>query len=126
MQRMRRFSRYWDLVANSGNFVTTTPLLWDNISPFTGFSDWCDWLHARAGKRTHGIALTDLTLFLFEYLTNTMSIAPARVATTIQHDYARAGRKDVPDPLRRWLVSKPVAEGPKEKVAPARQARHMI
>src|ERR1700722_13667707 len=28
MQRMRRFARYWDLVANSGNFVSTTPMLW--------------------------------------------------------------------------------------------------
>jgi radical SAM superfamily enzyme YgiQ (UPF0313 family) len=27
MQRMRRFSRYWDLIANSGNFVETTELL---------------------------------------------------------------------------------------------------
>ena len=29
MQRMRRFARYWDLVGNSGNFVETTPLLWN-------------------------------------------------------------------------------------------------
>jgi radical SAM superfamily enzyme YgiQ (UPF0313 family) len=28
MQRLRRFARYWDLVANSGNFRTTTALLW--------------------------------------------------------------------------------------------------
>jgi hypothetical protein len=25
---MRRFARYWDLIANSGNFIETTPLLW--------------------------------------------------------------------------------------------------
>jgi radical SAM superfamily enzyme YgiQ (UPF0313 family) len=28
MQRMRRFARYWDLVANSGNFSKTLTLLW--------------------------------------------------------------------------------------------------
>ena len=28
MQRMRRFARYWDLIANSGNFLETTPLIW--------------------------------------------------------------------------------------------------
>ncbi|HOX58763.1 MAG TPA: DUF4080 domain-containing protein [Candidatus Paceibacterota bacterium] len=28
MQNLRRFARYWDLVANSGNFRETTPLLW--------------------------------------------------------------------------------------------------
>jgi len=29
MQRMRRFARYWDIVANSGQFTTTLPMLWD-------------------------------------------------------------------------------------------------
>src|SRR5439155_2278822 len=28
MQRLRRFSRYWDLLANSGNFRETLPMLW--------------------------------------------------------------------------------------------------
>src|SRR3954465_9606706 len=28
MQKMRRFARYWDLVANSGNFVESCALLW--------------------------------------------------------------------------------------------------
>ena len=28
MQRMRRFARYWDIVANSGNFSKTLTLLW--------------------------------------------------------------------------------------------------
>lgn len=28
MQKMRRFARFWDLVANSGNFIKTLPLLW--------------------------------------------------------------------------------------------------
>jgi len=27
MQRLRRFARYWDLIANSGNFVEVTPLI---------------------------------------------------------------------------------------------------
>ena len=28
MQQMRRFSRYWDLIANRGNFLATLPMLW--------------------------------------------------------------------------------------------------
>lgn len=28
LQRLRRFARYWDLFANSGNFIESTPLLW--------------------------------------------------------------------------------------------------
>ena len=37
MQRMRRFARYWDLVANSGNFLETTPMMWRDGSPFRSF-----------------------------------------------------------------------------------------
>jgi len=37
MQRMRRFARYWDLVANSGNFSKTLTLLWrEGISKQSG------------------------------------------------------------------------------------------
>ena len=33
MQRLRRFARYWDLVGNSGNFVETTRLIWEEGQP---------------------------------------------------------------------------------------------
>jgi len=34
MARLRRFAKYWDLIANSGNFVETTPLLWRRATGF--------------------------------------------------------------------------------------------
>src|SRR5213076_2828727 len=44
MQRLRRFSRYWDLVGNSGNFVESTALIWsENGSPFWRFVQFSDW-----------------------------------------------------------------------------------
>jgi radical SAM superfamily enzyme YgiQ (UPF0313 family) len=36
MQRLRRFARYWDLVGNSGNFVETTPLIWNKHASLVG------------------------------------------------------------------------------------------
>src|SRR3954468_2338511 len=60
MQRLRRFSRAWDLVANSGNFVESAPLLWAaGGSPFASFMTFSDPLHERFGKG-HGIALQHL------------------------------------------------------------------
>src|SRR5690606_5128515 len=46
LQRLRRFSRYWDLVANSGNFVDAVKLLWQPpaASPFWSFLAFSDWL----------------------------------------------------------------------------------
>ncbi len=32
LQRLRRFSRFWDLVANSGNFTVTLPMVWRKAS----------------------------------------------------------------------------------------------
>ncbi|HYO09993.1 MAG TPA: DUF4080 domain-containing protein [Tepidisphaeraceae bacterium] len=80
MQRLRRFARYWDLIANSGNFLGATPLIWsragrvgeaeragESPSPFEAFLMLSDWLFARAGQ-AHGIALVRLYELLFEWL----------------------------------------------------------
>jgi radical SAM superfamily enzyme YgiQ (UPF0313 family) len=60
MQRLRRFARYWDLVANSGDFPG---LSWT----FESFLQFSDWLCAET-KQTHAIALPRLTELLARYL----------------------------------------------------------
>src|SRR3954468_20945007 len=45
MQRMRRFARFWDLIANSGNFIETSPLIWSGGSAFESFMRFSDWLY---------------------------------------------------------------------------------
>ncbi|MBY0443852.1 MAG: DUF4080 domain-containing protein [Burkholderiales bacterium] len=45
MQRLVRFSRYWDLVANSGRFANTLPVLLGD-APFERFMACSDWLYA--------------------------------------------------------------------------------
>jgi radical SAM superfamily enzyme YgiQ (UPF0313 family) len=67
MQRLRRFSRYWDLIANSGNFVETAPLLWRGGSPFWQFLKFSDWLYDTT-RQTHAIARSRLTELLRGYL----------------------------------------------------------
>ena len=57
MQRMRRFSRFWDLIANSGNFIGSVPQIWsDGQSPFKAFMELAEWLYERTGRK-HAIAL---------------------------------------------------------------------
>jgi radical SAM superfamily enzyme YgiQ (UPF0313 family) len=133
MQRLRRFSRYWDLVANSGNFIETTPLLWaaddsDKMrSPFWSFLDWSDWLHQTRGK-TYGIALQDLAEALHTYLTCVRGRQPDGVAQAIWHDYQRGGRSDLPKFLRPYISTaadtRQVRKPPKA-AAPRRQQRHL-
>ena len=86
MQRMRRFSRYWDLIANSGSFVVTLRLLLDD-RPFERFLAMTDWLFDRSGRRVHGIALTALSGLLFEYLTQARGLDRVAVADAIVADF---------------------------------------
>jgi radical SAM superfamily enzyme YgiQ (UPF0313 family) len=126
MQRMRRFSRFWDLVANSGNFVSTAPLIWaEERSSFWSFLDWTDWAFARVGRQ-HAIALPRLAELLFQYLTTQRSLDPQRVAESIAHDYQRGNRPDLPDFLRPFVPAPDRASRERivTRALPRRQARH--
>ena len=66
LQRLQRFSRYWDLVANSGRFQAQLgPLLGEQ--PFHRFMAFADWLYAEVGA-TSGIALSRIQGLLAKYL----------------------------------------------------------
>jgi hypothetical protein len=126
MQRLRRFARYWDLIGNSGNFVESAPLIWqDGASPFTSFLRWSDWLHARLG-RTDSIALARLMELLFVFLTDELSLERHVAAETLWRDYQRGGRHDLPNFLKE-LVSNGGAHRREAVDRPRltkRQARH--
>ena len=127
MQKLRRFAKYWDLVGNSGNFVETTPMLWNlpaACSPFTAFLCWSDWLYARIG-RTDSIALARLAELLFKFLTEELHLDEKRVAETLWRDWRRGGRADKPEFLRPWTTE---ADSPPTHRRPVstlkRQSRH--
>jgi radical SAM superfamily enzyme YgiQ (UPF0313 family) len=127
IQRMRRFARYWDLVANSGNFVATTPLLWKNGLPFDSFLHFSDWLFARVG-RNHAIALNTLAELLFEYLTKVAGQAEAEIAPVLWNDFRQDGRRDGPDFLRPHVGTELLQQSRRSLPpanAPTRQARHL-
>lgn len=124
MQRLRRFSRYWDLVGNSGNFVETTPLIWsDEPSAFQSFLRWSDWLFGQTG-RTDAIALPRLMEFLFTYLTQECHRPSRLVAELMARDYQRGGRPDLPEFLATSLPAPPKPRRPAPTPVLKRQARH--
>ena len=125
MQRLRRFARYWDLIANSGNFRDTLPLLWSNSSPFGSFLALSDALYEKLG-RNHGIALQDLAQFLFNHLTGNIAHPADRIAKLLLQDYRRCGRSDRPAFLRPYIGNEPIPRRPQiTHVTRPRQARHM-
>jgi radical SAM superfamily enzyme YgiQ (UPF0313 family) len=122
LQRLTRFARYWDLIANSGRFAYTLPLLLGD-EPFTRFLQLSDWLYAQT-QQTHRIALSRLFELLHDALTGVFTLDADSVLAALAHDCAVHGFKGCPrflhDCLRRLEI--PAADGPR---APARQARHL-
>jgi radical SAM superfamily enzyme YgiQ (UPF0313 family) len=66
MQRLVRFSRYWDLVANSGRFAHTLPHLLGD-TPFDNFLAFSDWLFTKTDS-TYRIALDRLAGLVTQWL----------------------------------------------------------
>ncbi len=126
MQQMRRFARYWDTIANSGNFIETLPLVWGEGSAFAGFMALSEALHAAEG-RAHGISLQRLVEIVWGFLVERQGVSPSVVAPRLWRDYARGGRSDVPPVLRDHLGEedhRAVTQRRMKSDAPARQARH--
>lgn len=125
MQRMKRFARYWDLVANSGNFVRTAPLLWADGSPFEAFLAFSEWLFARLGG-TGDIGLDRLAEALLDYLTECLERPDEEVGPILWRDYRLDGRrKRVPRFLKPYHEASAEAAGPAEGGI-TRQDRHRV
>lgn len=126
MQRLRRFARYLDLVANSGNFVESTPLVWSvgTGSPFWSFLRFSDWLFGRIG-RNHSIGLDHLGESIFRYLTDELGIATDPAAHTLWDDWQRGGRCERPAFLQGHISDSEVRVARARLVGPKRQSRHL-
>ncbi len=85
MQRLVRFARYWDMIANSGRFANTMPLILEN-APFSRFISLSEWLYAKT-KATHQIALSRLATLVTEWLVE-QGMEGNAAQTAIASDYA--------------------------------------
>lgn len=91
MQKLKRFARYWDMIANSGRFKhSKTFLLGDN--PFKNFSDLTDWLHTETDQ-THKIALPRLFNLLFNFMTAELKLDEQQTIQYLLQDYDASGIK---------------------------------
>lgn len=129
MQRMARFARYWDLIANSGRFSATVPLLLGE-DPFARFLSFSDWLFATT-TQTHRIALTRLVELLHQALIGLFEMDADRVLDMLALDCAAQGSKGCPgflqDRLRGQKGILTIGKNDQTSGAdiPQRQARHL-
>jgi radical SAM superfamily enzyme YgiQ (UPF0313 family) len=109
MQRLVRFARYWDLVANSGRFGNTVKQMLGD-APFANFMAFSDWLYLNTDA-THRIALDRLATLVTKWLQE-RGMPKAEAEALVASDYARRINAHT--------------EQPKQKAAaPERQVRHL-
>jgi len=122
MQRLSRFSRYWDIVANSGRYPRTlVALLGDD--PFAHFLAFSDWLYANTGQ-THALAQERLVHLLHEFLCAIRQLDESDITEALLADYRATGGRS-----RLRFETGPVERSMPRKHAPdatpARQRRHL-
>ena len=119
LQRVNRFARYWDLIANSGRFKYTVELILDkdNQSAFQRFMQLSDVLYEKTGS-TWKFALPRLYKLLFDVLSTELGISESDVYATLQKDHQRTQPKGT---LDGYLKRNKIA---KKGVANKRQRNH--
>ena len=124
MQRLKRLARYWDLIANSGNFRESLPLLWQTGSPFEKFLEFSDWLYKTTGA-VHKISLERLVALFLDYLTTNQNQDRKEAGGRLLRDYTRSGRKP-PKCLYEFTTKTPrKTTSPALSNLPKRQRRHL-
>ncbi|MEO6319037.1 MAG: DUF4080 domain-containing protein, partial [Polaromonas sp.] len=130
MQRIQRFARYWEMMANSGRFSAVLRLLLRDgadsagsaFGHFLAFSDWL-W---RTTAKTHEFALEKLVDLLFEHLTAVRGLAIDDVRAALLLDYRASGARGRPQSLAAVLGGNANPQAPSQENRRAeRQLRHL-
>ncbi len=123
MQKMNRFAKYWDLIANSGNFNTTTAFLKTRGSLFETFYSLSAFMQKRHAD-SYGIALVNLTESIWLYLKDELVIGDDKARELIIQDYSILGKRDLPKYLRDDVEA---LKKPRKKVSlQSRQEKHLL
>ncbi len=129
LQRIQRFARYWDMIANSGRFLRARSLLLDGVnespvSAFSAFLSFSDWLWQSTGK-THEFALEKLVDLLFEHLTGPRAMTENTVRQALLADYQASGARAKPKCLAELLQAASPSLTPAGQARAQRQSRHV-
>lgn len=99
IQTMKRFSRFWDLTYNSGNFKDSVKLIWRDGSVFKNFYAFSLWIYSKTDS-TWQISLQRLGELLFIYLCDIEKIDPNSVSKTMLDDLMKIQGRVIPNYLK--------------------------
>jgi hypothetical protein len=110
------------LVANSGRFGRSLPLLLQGPSAFAAFADFAAWLWNETAS-TAGLTPERLTDALFNYLCGPRQLDPATVRAALLADYLASGARAKPHCLRD-VLPRTIATTARASQVAARQRLH--
>lgn len=127
--KMQMMSRFWDMIANSGNFTSTwttmkSILFSKGLSPFYWFWSFSDFL-TEYFQRSHSIPLIALFEATLDYLKQDSHLNEIQILELLGNDYRKGGLRTLP----RFLFSQETEfkkfSSSEIKTAPKRQRRHL-
>lgn len=116
MQRISRFARYWDMLANSGRFTAARVLILGD-APFARFLQLSDWIYANV-QQTHEIALERLFSVLYRGMVEGLGADETAARQALLADYAKSGLRGE---AKFWMAAE--SRGAKARAGNVRQGR---
>lgn len=117
IQKMKRFARFWDIFYNSGNFISTVQLLWNQESVFNGFYAFSEWIYTQT-LSTWKISLDRQISLLHTYLID--KYATQTVEEALILDLSQRPEKTIPFFLRQSTADK---KNSTKNITPKRQTK---
>ena len=102
IQKMKRFSRFWDLTYNSGNFKNSFHLLYNEGKVFDGFYAFSLWMYEQTNS-TWKISLDRLSKLYFQYLTEVLEHKDEDVAELMLKDLMKIQGRIIPKFLKPYV-----------------------
>ena len=121
MQMLKRFARYWDMIANSGRFKYTKAFILGD-KPFENFLNLSNWIHSETDQ-THQIALPRLFTLLKTAMTEVLNLDTLQTDEYLMKDFIDSGIKGQPKFLQQNITDN---KKTLKRRSESRQKRHQI
>ncbi len=120
MRRLSVFARYWDIVINSGRFLSTRNIMLTE-NPFQQFLKFSDWLYIQTGQ-THSISLARLFGLIYQYLVTSSTLNKSLIEDSLLTDFNVSGIKGFPPFIKNRIKN----DSPKDNANyQSRQKNHL-
>ena len=123
MQKVKRFTRFWDMVYNSGNFKHSVTYLFADGKVYDGFFAFSQWIYAQT-ESTWQISLDRLAHLVYRYVTEVLHVNEEEFKQVMTDDVMVVRGRKLPKFLRVEIENKK-SRKQEAKTFNKRQLKHL-